>query len=85
MRSSSPSDNFALKTFEPNDVTTEDIADYGLAMYGAGSPRTEAQLDLSPEEQGRSDSAVALPPVDGGRGAWFVDLFQCLSVSLTLL
>lgn len=74
MRSSSPTDNFPLKTFEVIDVATEDIADYGLAMYGAGSPRTDAQLDLSPEEQGRSDSAVALPPVDGGRGAWYNDL-----------
>lgn len=62
-KSTLTSNPFQVETDVTEDV---DIAEYGMQLQKALSEH------LSAEEQGRSEAAIALPPVDGGREAWYV-------------
>lgn len=61
-----------IRSQDVDDGTlTEDIAEYGISIFESHSSSRPA-LGINAEEQGRSDAAIALPPVDQGRGAWYV-------------
>lgn len=56
-------------TVHDETLITEDIAEYGMSILDSFPPSRQ----MSEAEQGRSEAAMALPPVDRGRGAWCVE------------
>lgn len=49
-------------------LITQDIAEYGMSVVDSFPPSRQ----MSEAEQGRSEAVMALPPIDRGRGAWWV-------------